>query len=248
MSLIFRAIAVPRSIQRLLSSNSIKFSFDLPVSATNGISCRCQILQTNAGKSYQRDYSTKSTAPKTVTTSNDEVNDREIVYTGLLTPTIRRLKLFTLCTSTFGLGMQPMLYNKILLAGEVSAITLPLFGCIAVLALSTPLLLHVVTKRYITSVEYDNKNNKYFATTYTLFVRKNLIEFTPDDVTSPTMQGMFSNCLIKGKPAFLDATHFTDQSHYVKIMGYDKPLDYQVEDNLVDSDDEDWSKNNKKAK
>lgn len=56
------------------------------------------------------------------------------------------------------------------------------------------------------------------------------IEFTPEDVTIPTMLGMFTSCAIKRKPVFLDAKFFTDQSHYQRIMGYDKPVDLLVDD------------------
>jgi len=245
MSLIFRAVVVSRGAQRLLTNtNSIKFNVDL--TAPNGISCRCKVLQTK-GTSFmlRRDYSTKDSNTEAVSSANID-GHTQVIYNGLLSTNIRRIKLFSLATSITGIAMQPMLYQKMVTAGEVSAMTLPLFGCIAIFALSTPPLLHYVTKRYIVSLAYDEKNGKYIATNYTLFGVKRKFEFTPDDVTIPTVEGMFSNLSIKGKPMFMDAKDFTDQSHYIRIMGYDKPLDLQVENNEIDSDDEDWSKNNNK--
>lgn len=59
------------------------------------------------------------------------------------------------------------------------------------------------------------------------------IEFTPADVTIPTVLGMFTSCAIKGRPVFIDAKYFTDQEHYIKIMGYDKPLDLLVGDKFT---------------
>ena len=40
---------------------------------------------------------------------------------------------------------------------------------------------------------------------------------------------MFANCSIYRKAAYLDSQSFTDQQHYVRIMGYDKPMDFKLE-------------------
>lgn len=47
-----------------------------------------------------------------------------------------------------------------------------IFAFIGLLAVTTPLLLHIVTKKYVTRVYYDAKEDKYIANTYSLFVRK----------------------------------------------------------------------------
>lgn len=47
---------------------------------------------------------------------------------------------------------------------------------------------------------------------------------------------MFTSCAIKGKPVFLDAKFFTDQHHYKRIMGYDKPIDLLVDDDKAGSE------------
>lgn len=36
---------------------------------------------------------------------------------------------------------------------------------------------------------------------------------------------MFANILIKGKPAYIDPKSFSEQKHFVRIMGWDKPVD-----------------------
>ncbi|KAK2587075.1 hypothetical protein KPH14_011021 [Odynerus spinipes] len=150
------------------------------------------------------------------------------IYYGTLQNQIRNLKIFSLGTSACGLAMQPFLILKATAvdstAGVVGAII------IAVFSVASPLLLHLITKKYVTHVHYDPKEEKYIATTYSLLLRKNKIEFTPADVKIPNVTGIFTTCFIKGKPLFFDERLFNDNSHYVKIMGFDKPMDYKLSD------------------
>lgn len=57
------------------------------------------------------------------------------------------------------------------------------------------------------------------------------LKFTPEDVVVPDVNGMFTNCIIKGTPLFLQPNFFYDPSHYIKIMGYDKPIDFKLGNN-----------------
>jgi hypothetical protein len=40
------------------------------------------------------------------------------------------------------------------------------------------------------------------------------------------MLGMFESFRINGKPLFVDPSQFPNQVDYVKLMGYDKPMDF----------------------
>lgn len=42
------------------------------------------------------------------------------------------------------------------------------------------------------------------------------------------MPGLFTSVIAKGKPLFLDPTQFADTSHYARIMGFDKPIDFKL--------------------
>jgi transmembrane protein 70 len=46
----------------------------------------------------------------------------------------------------------------------------------------------------------------------------------------PNVDGMFSSIVIHKNPLFMDARLFPDMSHYIKIMGYDKPIDFKFEE------------------
>lgn len=42
--------------------------------------------------------------------------------------------------------------------------------------------------------------------------------------------------IAKGKPLFVDPNQFSDISHYAKMMGYDKPIDFKLYSNDVAGD------------
>lgn len=44
----------------------------------------------------------------------------------------------------------------------------------------------------------------------------------------PDVAGMFTTFFAKKKPLFVDVEFFTDPSHYIKMMGYDKPIDFNL--------------------
>lgn len=118
----------------------------------------------------KREYSTQ-TAGKT--------DKNEVIYSGFLTKNIQRIKIFSLTTSVVGLSVQPLVYTQAIAAGTANSLTLPAFAMIGVFAVVTPLLLNFVTKRYIISVEYKSKEDKYVATVFNFFAMKKqvIIEF-----------------------------------------------------------------------
>lgn len=64
-----------------------------------------------------------------------------------------------------------------------------------------------------------------------IFTENNFIlqlEFTPADVIQPEMTSMLTTCVAKGHPLLLDYSNFTDPDHYSIIMGYDKPMNFQL--------------------
>ncbi|CAH2037710.1 unnamed protein product, partial [Iphiclides podalirius] len=99
----------------------------------------------------------------------------------------------------------------------------------------TPLLLHLVTKKYVTDIHYDPETSTYKAVTYNFFLVPKKLEFKPNDVVVPDIPGMFTTMKAKGTPLFIEARHFNDPLHYAKIMGYDKPMDFKL-GNVEDSE------------
>lgn len=95
----------------------------------------------------------------------------ETVYTGKLSKNIKRVKLFSLSTSAMGILLQPYLLPKIMATGSTgtTAVAALMFGFFAI---GTPLLLHLVTGKYITDIKYESSKNMYTATSFSIFVRE----------------------------------------------------------------------------
>ncbi|KAJ8669852.1 hypothetical protein QAD02_001111 [Eretmocerus hayati] len=223
---VFRAILRNGNLKWCASSSKlIKISFDLPATACH---CRCKGAISVPTISTTRHYSSRSEPA----TAADNTDDKKVlIYEGMLIKNIRNLKIFTLCTSTIGLSVQPFVYQKAMEAGTINSMTLPLFTLVGIFAIGTPLMIHAFTRRYVLYVHYFPEEDKYMATTFNLFAREKKTEFTVEDVTVPTVLGMFCSCAIKGKKFFLDAKCFFNQDHYIRLMGYDKPVDLDPTNN-----------------
>lgn len=218
MALILRICA--SAPKRLL----LEETFNNSICAPSYIACNSYNRERFSAIRNAKHFSTK--APEETATERTEI------YYGPLTKQIKGLKIFSLLTSSGGLLAQPFLYAKAMESGNTGAV-LGLFACIGFLAVTTPLIIHIITKKYVTHVYYNAKEDKYIANTYSLFVRKKELEFTPDDVVVPDVTGMFTSCVIKGKPLFLEQDFFYDSSHYIRIMGYDKPIDFKLSNNSL---------------
>lgn len=55
------------------------------------------------------------------------------------------------------------------------------------------------------------------------------IKFKVADVRVPDIAAMFTTFNVGKHSLFIEPTLFPDTKHYVKIMGYDKPMDFKFE-------------------
>lgn len=53
-------------------------------------------------------------------------------------------------------------------------------------------------------------------------------KFRADEINVPEIPGFLTTFEAKGKRYFVDKDCFSDISHYKKIMGFDKPLDFKL--------------------
>ncbi|XP_011500097.1 PREDICTED: transmembrane protein 70 homolog, mitochondrial [Ceratosolen solmsi marchali] len=153
-----------------------------------------------------------------------ESDERQTIYKATLAQHIRNIKCLSLFTSLLGIVSQPFIYVKVLSGTTAPSVSLSICGILCIFTFGSPILLHLITKTYIVNIDYIPKNDKYIATVYNFFAMKRKIEFTPADITIPTVLGIFTTCAIKQANVFIDANQFLDQNHYIKIMGYDKPF------------------------
>lgn len=103
-----------------------------------------------------------------------------------------------------------------------------MLGAVGFFTFVTPILLHSVTKKYVINLTFNPDKETYTAETLTFFLRKQKLEFKPEDVKVPDVPGMFTSMVIKGVPLFMDPRMFPNPDHYIKIMGYDKPIDFKL--------------------
>ena len=109
---------------------------------------------------------------KSTKNSENKSGEIEVIYKGQQNLRVRNIKIVSLATSAFNLGLQPIVYHKVVEAGTVTKLAIPLTAFLGLFAVFTPLLLHLVTKKYILSIEYLHQQDKYVAIVYSLFARK----------------------------------------------------------------------------
>merc|ERR1712198_317274 len=123
--------------------------------------------------------------------------------------------------------MQPVLVQKV---GETSlGLVVAMGSFIGFFTFVTPLLIHWITKKYVTRLEYDPKEDVYSATTISFFLQEKKIKFKVQDIHVPAVPGMFTTFHAKNRPLFVDPKMFTDLDHFGRLMGYDKPIDLKFD-------------------
>jgi len=171
------------------------------------------------------------------------------VYRGILSTQIKLVKSFSLMTSVIGLSCQPLLYLKISESSGASLAVIAVGGAfMSFFTFATPLLIHWVSKKYVTELLYNKIENKYTAVTYSFLLRRKEITFKLDDVKVPDLPGMFTTFKVNGSPLFVDGSQFFVPQHYGKIMGYDKPIDLLWRDGRTKSHADALEKEQKKNK
>ncbi|XP_073837600.1 transmembrane protein 70 homolog, mitochondrial [Musca autumnalis] len=178
---------------------------------------------------HRRQYATN---PK-----KDEVDTEALqrVYYGSLAPRMKAVKIFSLTTSLAGLAAQPILLEQGMKMGG-TGMAVFLCGFAGFFTFVTPFMLHFITKKYVTEIHYNPQTDEYVATTISIILQKIKTKFRPSDVKVPEVPGMFTSFLVDGRPLFVDPALFDDPEHYVRIMGYDKPIDFKLETTNITKD------------
>ncbi|KAI4471840.1 hypothetical protein MML48_1g21128 [Holotrichia oblita] len=140
---------------------------------------------------------------------------RERLYYGILTPHIRAVKWFSLTTSAASLLAQPFLINTLYASNNV-ALLIAACSFIGFFTFATRFC-YILLRKNMLHIWITIVAGSEFKT-----------EFTPEDVKIPEVPGMFTTFVAKGKAMFLEPRFFNDPSHYAKIMGYDKPMDFKM--------------------
>jgi transmembrane protein 70, mitochondrial len=98
-----------------------------------------------------------------------EENQTEQIYYGPLTPQIKAVKIFSLTSSMAGLLSQPIIVKQASAIGSTSLLVV-ICSMVGFFTFITPLLLHFITKKYVTDIQYDPNTSTYKATTINFFL------------------------------------------------------------------------------
>ena len=97
-----------------------------------------------------------------------------VVYDGVLKGQLKRVKLISLTSSAMGAALQPQI---IMNAGEHSMLATGAFlVTVGFFTYVTPILIHLLAKRYVTEIIFDPSSSVYTAVVYNLFLRRREVE------------------------------------------------------------------------
>jgi transmembrane protein 70 len=156
------------------------------------------------------------------------VDKGDLVYIGTMARLVRFVKIFSISTSLMGISVQPLIYNQV--ADLHWALALMVGSVASFFVFVTPVLLHIITKRYVTRMYWDSETNKFSATTYSLFLRELEHNFIAEQVVVPSTPGIFTTILVNGgkTPLFLDPSLFVDKRALIHLLRYNEPLDWEI--------------------
>ena len=96
----------------------------------------------------------------------------QTIYQGILSAQIKLVKGFSLTTSFISIACQPVLLMNMQQANANLAVMAGAGAFLSIFTFATPLLIHHISKKYVTELNYNKMEDSYTAITYSLFLRK----------------------------------------------------------------------------
>lgn len=103
--------------------------------------------------------------------SERNTNEREMIYNGTLTNKVRNIKLISLLSSVVSVISQPIIYMKILEEDNLASAG-TLFALLNVVTISSPLLIHFLTRRYVIEMYHYPNEERYTAKLYSFLCKE----------------------------------------------------------------------------
>ena len=155
----------------------------------------------------------------------------KIYYQGNLTPMVKMLKTFSLSTTITGMLIYAYMIKVGIIEKQQSTIAMTFMTATCGCVVLSPLLINLITKRYVTRLTYNEETNVFTVCSLNLFNQVKTTSFTADQVNSDTNRPM-TTFTVNRKPFFVDPLQFSDLSVYERLMGYDK-IKHLIDDDLV---------------
>ncbi|KRX25981.1 Hormone-sensitive lipase [Trichinella nelsoni] len=143
----------------------------------------------------------------------------KLVYSsGSMRNLIRGVKLFSLLTTTVAFGMQPMIWHDMFVHDDRSALLTTLtLSFLSFSVMCSPLLLNLLTKRYVICMYHDEKQQLFSVMTYNIFAWPRIIQFKFEDIKA-FESPILANLLVNSYPLLMISTNFTDQYVLEKFL------------------------------
>ncbi|KFM64111.1 Transmembrane protein 70-like protein, mitochondrial, partial [Stegodyphus mimosarum] len=164
------------------------------------------------------EWSRKVHSSSLLYTDSPSKSSEILVYEGLLKKRIKIVKLLSLSTSVLGFGILPVIvYDLCKMNIFVGCLT----GVMSSFFLSTPFILHWITKRYVIELNFDPESKTFSAKTFNIVSQLQELKFKATDVTVPELPGVLTSFYVNGVPLFVDARMVKEPDVYSHMMGYD---------------------------
>lgn len=150
-----------------------------------------------------------------------------LVYEGELAANIKRLKWFSLSTTSLGFIMAPFLYLKAA-ESKKPPLAYVLSSWILIIVSFSPLAINLLSKRYILKLEFNRFTKEFTVTNLSFFNREVQTKFGQSSVFVPKVPGLFTTFKINNKPMFLDPAFVKDYQAYQHLLGHLKPINRKI--------------------
>ncbi|VDQ01600.1 unnamed protein product [Trichobilharzia regenti] len=130
-------------------------------------------------------------------------------------------KTFSLMSSSIVFLLQPLLFTNI---SNPKVFGVALFGGI-VFSVSTPLLLHILTRSHVTKLYYNKRSRIFTAYMKGILLNNKKLEFTAEEVKYAEPAFTMASITVRGTPLFISEEEFTDLEVYRHLVRFNEPLD-----------------------
>ncbi|KFU88086.1 hypothetical protein M959_14379, partial [Chaetura pelagica] len=168
--------------------------------------------------------------------SHDHPEHGRLVYKGNLARAVLGVKFFSYSTSIFNLFMMPYIMLKTGIGFESLFLQAAFYGLIGFFTFITPVTLHILTKGYVVRLYYKDEVDRYTAITYNAILTEKATVFHQKDVKIPDITKMFTTFYAKTKSMLVNPTLFPNPQDYHHLMGYDKSLYFNLEEEKEDGE------------
>ncbi|XP_072525039.1 transmembrane protein 70, mitochondrial [Salminus brasiliensis] len=159
--------------------------------------------------------------------STQPVNSGDVlIYTGKLNKSVFAVKSFSYTTSIISLCVLPQILMKTGLAVSSIGLKVALCSIFGGFTFLTPVLLHMISKKYVLRLYHNKDTDTYTAFTYNVFLMEKKTTFYQSEVTLPDMSRMFTTFYAGKHPMLVDPSLFNVPQDYNHLMGYDQPFSF----------------------